>query len=518
MFLESMDITNFRGIRQLSLRLEQTTILIGENNTGKSTILDALLLALGSPSAGDRRTFVRDDHHLAGSGSQITDGDTIEIVLRFAERKPGEWPVDITQKLSDVVQLDNSGKYSVTLRVKSTYASSTTESSPEWDFLNLNMEQLPIKAPQYRRTLQSLVPVFPLQSTRDWGRESHYNARFWGPFVRSLTMKPDVRQDLERELADLNQRIVDGHESFGAVRDQLGRISKLVPLKGSNPVNIEALPASVRDILSKTRMSLASITGARIPIGRHGEGTQNLAIICLFLAYLHSKMDEQYSMASPILTIEEPEAHLHPSAAYSVAGLLDNPRGQNLIATHSGDLIANVAVTSLKFLRRRRGEIVVCQIDGSAFKPKERLTIDHHIRNTRGNILFARCWLLVEGETERIVFERCAPICGTDLALNGVYCIEYAQAGVRTLIKLAKQIGVEWLVVADGDNQGNKSVNSATRELNGEDAEAHIHQLDHTMEVVLCLEGYGSHYESAAGITPPNRRDVAHWKRVADNR
>ena len=516
MFLESIDIANFRGIRQLSLRLEQTTVIIGENNTGKSTILDALLLALGSAFAADRRTFVKDDHHLAGSDVQIADGDTIEIVLRFVERSPGEWPMDTIQQIYDVVHIDDSGKRRVTMRVQSTYNSSTSESSTEWSFLNPKHEKLPTNGPQRRRTLQSLIPLFPLHSTRDWGQESRHNSRFWGPFVRSLTMSDDMRQDLEKELADINKKIVDIHEPFGAVKDQLNRISKLVPLSGANPVNIDAFPASLRDVLSRTKVSLASITGAKIPIERHGEGTQNIAIICLFLAYLRSKIDEQYNMASPILTIEEPEAHLHPSAAYSVTSLLDNPRGQNIIATHSGDLVANVATSSLKFLRRRKGEIVIRQIDDSVFEPKDKLAIDYHVQNTRGNILFARCWLLVEGETDRLVFEQCASVHGIDLTFNGIYCVEYAQMGSpRPLIKLAKQIGIEWFVVADGDDWGHKYVKAASKDLNGEDSRERIHQLEHPLEVVLCLQGYGDHYERAACTESQNKNgDAAYWKKV----
>lgn len=46
MFLQQIDIVNFRGIRQLSLTLDETTVLIGENNTAKSTILDALQICL----------------------------------------------------------------------------------------------------------------------------------------------------------------------------------------------------------------------------------------------------------------------------------------------------------------------------------------------------------------------------------------------------------------------------------------------------------------------------------------
>ena len=40
-------IQNFRSIRELDLVLSSTSVIIGENNAGKSAVLDALKIALG---------------------------------------------------------------------------------------------------------------------------------------------------------------------------------------------------------------------------------------------------------------------------------------------------------------------------------------------------------------------------------------------------------------------------------------------------------------------------------------
>ena len=46
--------------------------------------------------------------------------------------------------------------------------------------------------------------------------------------------------------------------------------------------------------------------------------------------------------------------------------------------------------------------------------------------------------------------------------------------------------------------------------MDGENADDHTHLLDHTMDVLLCMEGYGSHYEKFAQST--NKNDgVAYW-------
>ena len=46
MKLKKIQIENFRGITSLDMQLGNTTVLIGENNTGKTAVLDALRFAL----------------------------------------------------------------------------------------------------------------------------------------------------------------------------------------------------------------------------------------------------------------------------------------------------------------------------------------------------------------------------------------------------------------------------------------------------------------------------------------
>ena len=54
-----IDIANFRGIKKLSLNLDETTALIGENNTSKTSILDAIQLCLGRTLREKSTNFFR---------------------------------------------------------------------------------------------------------------------------------------------------------------------------------------------------------------------------------------------------------------------------------------------------------------------------------------------------------------------------------------------------------------------------------------------------------------------------
>ena len=522
MFLEQIEIVNFRGIQHLSLKFDKTTVLIGENNTGKSTVLDALQTCLSRSLTRKGGIFSEYDYHLPEKDSQPADSDAIEITLRFAEQSDDEWPDEVVQILGDAIQIDENDRQSVILRVQSKYDDPTEDFVTNWDFLDLAGNELTrAKAPRHIIDLQRLAPVFYLAALRDSAQEFRPYSQFWGPFVRSLKIDSDLRQELEEELSKLNQRVLGAHESFGAIKERLGNTAKMVPLDSEEPVGIEAIPSKVFDILSRTQVMLTSTTGARLPIGRHGEGTQSLAVICLFDAFLQSRLKDSYTeYTTPILALEEPEAHLHPSAIRSVADQLQALGGQQIIATHSGDLVASIPLLSLRRLRRKDGKITFYQIKNDALTKDEIQKLDYHVRSTRGSLLFARCWLLVEGETDSLLFEECARISGYDLVSEGISCIAFTHVGVGPLIKLADQLGIEWLVVADDDPAGNNYIRSARRQIDGRSEDRHLHKLEHgDLEVFLCIEGYGSVYEASVsaqkkGNVTAQNGTLNYWKQV----
>ena len=525
MIVDEIEINNFRGIRNLSLKLDETTVLIGENNTGKSTILAALESCLSRSLTRRGGAFSEYDYYLPEKDSQPMDSEGIEITIRFLEQVENEWPDEVLQTLAEAVQAGDDGKQSIVFRVQSRYDEVLDDFATSWSFLDLaGNELIAAKAPANLIALQQLAPVFYLSALRDSAQEFRPRGQFWSPFVRSLKMDPDVRRDLEGELAELNKKVLDANDSFGAVEERLNNTGKMVPLATDNAVGIEAIPSRIFDIMSRTQVMLSSVTGARLPIGRHGEGTQSLAVICLFDAFLQTRLEDTYrEHSSPILALEEPEAHLHPSATHAVAALLQELPGQKIVATHSGDLVGGCPITSLRRLRRKAGKITVFRLEENVLNEDQVRKINHHIRASRGSALFARCWLLVEGEADRLIFEGCARVLGRDLLSEGVSCIEFQQIGsVDVVTKFADSMGIEWHIVVDNDNAGSNYLEAGRRQIGSRDEQRHISQLQHgDLELFLCMEGYGSLYEGH--VAPDKQVNITaqqgtadYWKQVTD--
>ncbi len=498
MLLTQLEIRNFRGIEELTLPLDDLCVLIGENNSGKSTVLDALRICLTRSLMRRARVFEEYDYHLPDPASEPSKTEPIEITLTFAEKREDEWPDAISQILAAAEQVDDRGLRSVKLRVRSLFDVAANDFATEYDFLDLSGNPLP-RARNSLIGLQQLAPVFYLASLRDAAQEFRARSQFWGPFVRALDFGEEEKAELEADLSELNRKVLEKHSAFESVKDRLKKTADFLPLGETDPVSIEAIPSKVFDILSRTQINLASKTGARIPIVRHGSGTQSLAVICLFDAFLNSQLKDAYGEHSgPLLALEEPEAHLHPSAINAVIGMLRDIPGQKLVSTHSGDLLAGVPLKNVRRLRRSGGKISVHRIDENVLKPEDIEKLNYKVRATRGALLFSRCWLLVEGETEAVFLPECARAMGHDLHTDGVSLVEFSQIGVEKLINLADQFGIEWFTLVDNDKQGNEYETSARSQLGMRNKSDHIRKLDHgNMEVFLCMEGFGDVYEAA---------------------
>jgi putative ATP-dependent endonuclease of OLD family len=91
MKLLSVTVKNFRALKDVTVELDDTTVLIGENNSGKTSFLEALKLCLAQGASRRGDLFDDYDHHLSSDQAQVGDAGDTEIVLRFAEATVGEW-------------------------------------------------------------------------------------------------------------------------------------------------------------------------------------------------------------------------------------------------------------------------------------------------------------------------------------------------------------------------------------------------------------------------------------------
>ena len=504
MLLTNLKIEHYRGIKSLELELAPTTVLVGENNCGKTTVLHALRACLQTlRSSGRASPFDEFDLHFDSRTADPTTAPPIAITLSFEESTPGEWSDEVEQKLGGdggvIALMPPNDRSRVQLRVTAEYSKVTQDIDTTFEFLDAAGNPLPAKNRSRLGSLQQLRPLFYLSALRDAGKEFSRTSQFWSPFVKNSQIDATTKANIETQLEAINAQIIEAHGTFKGVREHLGKVQELVALGGQDVVSVDAVPARVFDMLNRTQVSIASATGARLPIGRHGEGTQSLTVLMLFDAFLKSELARKQGVkeSKPIVALEEPEAHLHPNAVRALWKTINDIDGQKLVATHSGDLLSEVDVYSIRRLYRKGLEVQTGALKAGTLDDRQLQKFDHFVRRTRGELFFARVWILVEGETDVIILSGAARVLGLDLEQSAVRLVEYAQVGLSTFITAADSLGVAWHVFSDGDAAGLKTAMTVRSALNGRQEDKHLTILpnDDPVEPYLCRNGFIDVYE-----------------------
>jgi hypothetical protein len=150
-------------------------------------------------------------------------------------------------------------------------------------------------------------------------------------------------------------------------------------------------------------------------------------------------------------------------------------------------------------LTRQAGTVRAWRVRPHSLSAEDLRRVSYHLRARRGVANFARCWLLVEGETEYWLLPELARIAGHDFAIEGVACVEFAQCGLPPLIKLAREFGIEWHLLTDGDAAGEVYASQAMRFVRDEPAERRITVLPER-DIENCFYEHG--YARCSGDWP----------------
>ncbi len=197
--------------------------------------------------------------------------------------------------------------------------------------------------------------------------------------------------------------------------------------------------------------------------------------------------------------------------------MIDKPGGRShrvILLGLSGELLSLTPVEQVCRLVRESTRVSAWRLGPGGMNAEESRRIAFHIRFNRASSLFARCWLLVEGETETWVINELARQCGHHFDAEGVKVIEFAQSGLKPLIKFARRMGIQWHVLVDGDEAGKKYAATVRGLLNNDrelerDHLTSLPALD--MEHFMYRQGFDDVYHRVAQIpdnVPMNMRRV----------
>ncbi|HAD2758807.1 TPA_asm: ATP-dependent endonuclease [Salmonella enterica subsp. enterica serovar Typhimurium] len=495
MILERVEIVGFRGINRLSLMLEQNNVLIGENAWGKSSLLDALTLLL-SPEL-DLYHFVREDFWFPPGDIKGREHH-LHIILTFRETQPGRHRVRRYRALEACWSLCEDDFHRIFYRLEGECGADGSVMTLR-SFLNSDGQPLLVENINDQvRHLVRLMPVLRLRDARFMRRIRNGTV----PNVPDVEVTARQLDFLARELATRPQNLTDGQ-----IRQGLSAMVQLLEHYFSEQGAGQARHRLMRRRSQNEQRSWRYLDIINRMIDKPGSRSHRVILLGLFSTLLQAKGTLRlHKDARPLLLVEDPETRLHPimlSVAWQLLNLLPL---QRIATTNSGELLSLTPVEHVVRLVRESSRVAAWRLDPGGLSAEDGRRIAFHIRFNRASSLFARCWLLVEGETETWVINELARQCGHHFDAEGIKVIEFAQSGLKPLVKFARRMGIEWHVLVDGDEAGKKYAATVRSLLNNDREEEREHltalpALD--MEHFMYRQGFADVFHRVAQL-PPN--------------
>lgn len=441
MKLTALKANGYRNLDGTYVLPAPLAVLVGENNAGKSNVIDALRIVLEPESE-------------PGPGGRLWPED-------FAHDGRGASPtteLDLEVQLADLSEAEQ--------------ARMVTCLAPS---LGAGCARLRLHA-RLRPDNRVVVQWFGGDSAHpEVERHAREGVRF--AYLHPLRdAAADLRPGRQNRLVDLlaalategdRDRIVAEAEN---ANEAIGKIPAVEAAKGKIAERLLAMTGSGR-FRQQTDLAFADprfervVSALRARIGQfealemaeNGLGFNNLLYMAVLLAAIADAPDDG---ALRLLLVEEPEAHLHPQLQDLLMRFLEDQAGgptQVLVTSHSPNFASSARVERLVVLARAPGDLTPVARAPRDFGLSEKQL--GHLRRfldvTKASLFFARAVVLVEGVSEQLLLPAIAHRLGLSLVDNGVSVIDIGGVAFPPFTDLfgPEKLPYRLAVISDADGQ-----------------------------------------------------------------
>lgn len=442
---------------RLNLELDRgINVLVGENDSGKSAIVDAIRICLLT-TAADFYRISRDDFHVGSDGRATA----LTITCGFTDLTTEEQATFL-----ELVTTDREGTASLFVTVQAEVMdplrpqriSVTTRTGPDGSGPALDGAARELLKATYLR------PLRDAEAELRSGRGSRLSQILAGyPAMSAQEVNDfDVEEDSATTLVGILRRAehhLAMNSSVAAAVDDINTdyLSKFAigsdSLRGVISVSGDA---TLSRALERLELSLSPEAGEWT---RRGLGYNNALFMAAELLLLGN------SEIAPLLLIEEPEAHLHPQLQARIMDLLQERTQagdghqhragpvQVILTTHSPNLASAIPVEHLTLVANGRTFRLAPGLTRLDEGDYEFLT--RFLDVTKAGLFFARAVAIVEGDAEAILLPALAAATGPSFNASGVTVVNVGSVGLfrysRIFQREGEQIPVAVACIRDRD-------------------------------------------------------------------
>lgn len=453
MYLKHVRAENYRafgnGTSAPTLDLELNpglNILVGENDAGKTGIVDSIRQVLLTTSYEPIRLFEQDFHI---SGADRAQTLTIEATLC------GLSP-DQEASVLEWLTLEKDGSCSLILHLEARYHPPQATKRARVDTIIRTGKNG--TGPEVGYAVRELVRATYLRPLRDAeaelrpGRQSRLSQILGahndiaGQEVNDFDKASP--KNIPERLAGLMafaQHHLGEHEVVKGVEKDINDnyLSQFAFAGDALQSRIRIAPdLALTPILEKFELSL--LPGPHIhPDARcaRGLGYNNALFMATELVLLRD--GEELAL----LLVEEPEAHLHPQLQERVMDLLKEhsdasqaeKRVQVILTTHSPSLVSTARIEDMTLVHK--AQAFPLAVGKTKLKRTDYSFLRRFIDATKANLFFARGVMMVEGPAEAILLPAMAEMCGRSFSRHGVSMVNVGHTGLYHYARILQSEG-----------------------------------------------------------------------------
>ncbi len=510
LLIDKVRIKNFRSLKNVEVSLQPITLLVGANNSGKTTFLKALNIALGV----SKQRLTKDDLFINQKGEQ--EDKTISIDIRIVpidenkirvEKFKQPWRGIFGTNVQD--DIDNGDFFA--FRTEIIFKGNSDKYDTNYYFLNNWENPNPQAGDTLTSTARQFILLYFLDAQRDLEQDTKLRGSYFGRLAVQLEKGYDKqkREEIIQSVKDLNDKTIDNSEVLTHLKEELSKLNQTTSTMGEG-VSLSPFPLKIRDLHKGMQVNFQDNGSDTFSLEYHGMGTRSWASILSFGAFIKWEAAENKNKQGyfPVLALEEPEAHLHPNAQRTLYQQLKGIYGQKIISTHSPYVVGQAELGEYVFFTKKTDEVIVSGIPNlDEMKIHQQQAMKSFVVDKRGDILFSRLVVLAEGETEERFLNILAQRYFEHFHSLSVNIIGCGGSNYRYFIKLLQAANIPFLVFSDYDNiETRTKVNRQLMDC-GLDPQncSELIDLEEDIENYLITTGYENELRQAA------QQFIPHW-------
>ena len=413
MRIAHVEIHNFRGIRHAEIALPKHGVIFGPNNIGKTSIAEALAIALGReqmapmlsdwdffggrPKPDSRFTIIVT---ISDFGENATPDDFREWFRGESAAQPIWWS-ETTRTLNFSADCPPGYELATQIAFCARYDDEECEFYTERFFYSGECDPfITTQCHVPNRILQDLG-VFLLPGNRQWDRLLSFSSSSFLKMLKSNGAIPGEAVEALKDELRRSGQAVGQDKSFQDILEHAEQeLASFAMFEGDWRIAYHPTSLDSRAVM-QSLVPHVEHDNFLLPFNRHGSGMNSLQSFLILLAFAQQRNKAGKNF---ILIAEEPELHLHPSLHTRLANRIRALSTQSIVTTHSSLLAGSYKPNQALFAYRSGDKLSATLLRTEPIASIPRNAIRKLYTKNRAEVyeaLMGTAIVIPEGETER---------------------------------------------------------------------------------------------------------------------